>query len=293
MLLPKLLEVYGGWIPDKHYLQIMFFLQLGKILHFKNPVLFNEKLQWLKIYNRHTEYSLMVDKYSVKDFVANIIGREHIIPTLDVYDKPEDIKWEKLPNRFVLKTTHGGGNKGIIMCNNKDTLDKVDVLKKLHFSLKQNLYRNCREWPYKNVKPRIIIEQYMVNGDDTELKDYKFYCFNGKAEYCQLIADRSTNETIDFYDREWNHQDFIGLFGLNSKASFAIKQEEKPSNYSEMLIIADKIAAKINCPFVRIDLYNINAEIFFGEITFFPLSGFGSFTPQEWNKKLGDLIILT
>ena len=146
-----------------------------------------------------------------------------------------------------------------------------------------------REWPYKNVKPRIIVEQYMEDVETAELRDYKFFCFNGRAEYCQVIADRNTDESIDFYDRAWNHQEFIGLL---STAHHAPTAHHTPETYDKMVELADCIAKEVNSPFVRVDFYNVNEKIYFGEITFYPASGFGSFKPVEWNKRLGDLIVL-
>ena len=272
---------------DELFVKLDYFFLTHKTLNLRHPQTFNEKLSWLKLHDKHPEFSNLVDKYESKKFVAKIIGQEHIIPTFGIWEHYDDIDFGKLPNQFVLKCTHD--SQSTLICKNKDSFDfnhSKDVINK---GLKWNFFWSTREYPYKTVKPRIIAEQFMVNGNDEELKDYKFYCFNGKAEYCQLIANRSTHETIDFYDREWKHQDFIGL---NPHATFAKMKEQKPTNYQEMLSIADQIASKVKTPFVRIDLYNINKKIYFGEITFFPMSGVGSFRPKEWDYKLGQLIKL-
>ena len=159
----------------------------------------------------------------------------------------------------------------------------------MEYYQKRSYYKVNREYPYKDVPHRIIAEQFLVNGTDSELMDYKFYCFNGKAEFCQLIADRTKDETIDFFNREWIHQDFIGL---NPKVYHASVLARKPDNYDEMLEVADKLAKAIAHPFVRIDLYNVNGKVYFGEITFFPNSGTGKFRPSEWDRRFGEMIVL-
>lgn len=281
------LKYLTPYLSDSLFVKLSFRHKKGYWMDFQHPQTFCEKLQWLKLNHKRDDFTMMVDKAEAKKFVASIIGDNYIIPTFGVYNNFEEIDFNALPNQFILKCTHN--SSGGVICKDKETFD-IEIAKK-HFDIyfKQEYFIQNREYPYKNVPHRIIAEQFMVNEKDKELKDYKFFCFNGKAEYCQLIADRSTHETIDFYDRNWKHQEFIGL---NPNADFAKKQEEMPINYFEMVNIADRIATKINAPFVRIDLYNINKKIYFGEITFFPLTGLGEFRPKEWDKKLGDMIIL-
>ena len=274
-------------IPDKLCLKWRFRLQMGYKLDLKNPQTFSEKLQWLKLYNRKPAYTQMVDKFAVKEYVAKIIGEEYIIPTLGVWDKFDDIDFNKLPNQFVLKTTHGGGNTGVVICKDKSTLDKDAAKRKLNRSLKSDIYRTLKEWPYKDVKKRIIAEKFIDSEGHQDLPDYKFYCFDGDPTYCQVIRDRNTKETIDFYDTEWNHMPFVGL---NPVAKNGLKSVMKPKHLSEMVNICQKLATGI--PFSRIDLYLVNEKIYFGEITFFPASGLGEFTPKEWNYKLGEWIKL-
>ena len=252
-----------------------------------SPKTFSEKLQWLKVYNKHPEYTKMVDKLAAKDYVAGIIGKEYIIPTLAVYNTVDEIDFNKLPNQFVMKCTHDSG--GLVVCREKSKLNEDDVRKKMRDGLKRSYTVKNREYPYKDVPRRIIVEQYMEDENCYELKDYKFFCFGGKAEYCQVIENRSTEETIDFYDREWKHQPFIGL---NPTAHHAPTAHQAPMAYEEMFEIADKLSSSIAAPFVRIDLYNINGRIYFGEITFFPASGMKKFRPDEWNYIFGDLIKL-
>lgn len=272
---------------DKLYLKILFRLRMGYKLDLDNPQTFCEKIQWLKLYNRKPEYTQMVDKYAVKKYVANIIGEEYIIPTLGVWDRFEDIDFDKLPKQFVLKTTHDGGSYGIVICKDKDVFDYKAAKKTINRSLRRCSYKVMREWPYKNVKRQIIAEEYLECMGNTDLIDYKFYCFNEQPLYCQVIKDRNSKETIDFFDQEWNHQVF---YGLNPKAIQSSYPIDRPINYDKMVEVASKLSH--NIPFARVDLYNIGGKIYFGEITFFPASGFGVFTPSEWDYKLGEWIKL-
>ncbi len=274
-------------VPDRMYLKWFFRLKMGYKLDLSNPQTFSEKLQWLKLYNRKPEYTQMVDKYEAKKYVANIIGEEYIIPTLGVWDRFEEIDFGKLPEKFVLKTTHGGGNTGVVICKDKSTFDITAAKKKLNQSLKSDIYRLLREWPYKNVKKRIIAEQFIDVKGHQDLPDYKFFCFNGEPKYCQVIRDRNTKETIDFYDMEWNHMPFVGL---NPVAKNGIEPVAKPQCLEDMITICEKLAKDI--PFSRIDLYVVNDKEYFGEITFFPASGMGQFVPQEWNLILGQMLDL-
>ena len=285
----SLLYRFGGRLSDSLYLKLLYYFQTGKKLNIKHPKTFNEKLQWLKLYDRKPEYTTMVDKYAVKEYVANIIGQEYVIPTLGVWDRPEDIAWDELPRQFVLKTTHGGGSKGVIICKDKETFDKEKAIVSLDKAMKRNLYQRFREWPYKDVPKRIIAEKFMEEHDNPtdDLIDFKFYCFSGEPTYCQVIKDRRKKETIDFFDMEWKHQDFIGL---NSNAVYADVLLKKPTRFAEMKSIAKLLSRAI--PFARIDLYEINGLVYFSEITFFPRSGFGRFSPQLYDDVLGDKIIL-
>lgn len=271
---------------DKWYIQCHYFLHTGKCLNLKHPKTFTEKLQWLKLNDRKENYQQLVDKYEVKSIVAREIGEEHIIPTLGVWDNFDKIEVSQLPNRFVLKTTHDSG--GVVVCRDKGKFDWGAARKKLEGNLNNNFYLANREWPYKNVKPRLMAETYIADsGNDDELTDYKFYCFNGKAEFCQVIAGRTSDETIDFYDRNWTHQPFTGLQPSAKKAAVA---KEKPLEYDKMLLIADRLAGMVGSAFVRVDLYDTPSGIYFGEITFYPYSGLGQFRPDEWNMKIGNMI---
>lgn len=278
----------GFMIPDKQYLQLRFRCNMGYWPDFKNPKTFNEKINWLKLYNRKQEYTTMVDKYAVKEYVASKIGEKYIIPTLGVWSSPEDIEWDKLPNEFVLKTTHGGGSCGVIVCPDKSKLNKADAVSKLRKSMNSDIYSILREWPYKNVKKQIIAEKFMaprISAASNDLEDYKFFCFNGEPKYCQVIRDRHTKETIDFYDMDWNHQEFVGL---NPVASNGLTSVARPAHLDDMVRICRVLSKDI--PFVRVDLYVIDDCEYFGELTFYPASGFGRFTPEEWSCKLGNIL---
>lgn len=281
---------YLQWLPDKIYLSLRYRCKMGHWIDWKDPKTFTEKIQWLKINNRRPEYTKMVDKFAVKEYVAGIIGEEYIIPTLGVWDKPEDIDWDSLPNQFVLKTTHGGGGGGVIICKDKETFDKGKAIEKLTQALNFDIYKSFREWPYKNVHKRIIAEKFMApekNPSPADLPDYKFFCFNGEPRYCQVIRDRHTKETIDFYDMDWHHQEFVGL---NPSAFNGISPVPRPENLDRMRNICRELSKDI--PFVRVDLYVIDEKEFFGELTFYPASGFGTFTPKGWNESMGDYLSL-
>lgn len=286
----SIISNFFRWLPDATYLKLLYRFKMGHRLNLKNPQTFTEKLQWLKLYNRKPEYTKMVDKYAVKEYVTKIIGEEYIIPTLGVWDKPEDIDWDSLPNQFVLKTTHGGGGGGVVICKDKTTFDKASAIAKLKESMASDIYSGLREWPYKNVPKRIIVEKFMTpekSPAPNDLPDYKFFCFNGEPKCCQVIRDRHTKETIDFYDMDWNHMPFVGL---NPVARNGLTPVIRPGNLDEMKEICRKLADSQS--FVRVDLYVIDDKSYFGELTLYPASGMGVFTPSEWNGKLGDWLTL-
>lgn len=285
-----LLGKFSFLFSDKQYLQMMYWLHLGRKLNLKNPKTFNEKLQWLKLYNHKPEYTIMVDKVKAKEYVAKLIGEEHIIPTLGVWDDPDDIDFDALPDQFVLKCNHNSGT-GMCICRDKSKLDIEKVKAELRKGLKENYFMRWREWPYKNVPRKILAEKFMVDESGTELKDYKIFCFNGEPRYCQVISDRNTDEKIDFYDMHWKRLvGLVGLGGLNDKVHNSEYAIPCPESFENMKQMASLLAKSI--PFSRIDFYEINHQAYFGEITFFPATGFGNFNPREWNVKMGDMITL-
>ena len=273
------------WVlPDELFLKIKFRQMMGKKLDLESPQTFSEKIQWLKLYDRRPEYTTMVDKYAVKDYVAKKIGAEYIIPTLGVWDSVEDIEWDLLPNQFVLKCTHDSG--GLVICRDKSKLDRQGAEKILHRGLVRDYYRKSREWPYKNVKPRIIAEKYIDPSPQIDLPDYKFFCFNGEPKFCQVISGRGSKMCIDFFDHDWTHQ----VFHEPKFFPFADEIPQKPKHLEEMWRLARLLAE--NKAFSRIDFYDINDHVYFGEITFFPTSGMGGFMPDEWDMIFGNLITL-
>lgn len=283
-ILNYLLIKYGFVLPDKLYLSLLLKARCDYWPHLNEPRTYNEKLQWLKLYNRRPEYTQMVDKYAVKEFVAQRIGEEYVIPTLGIWDRPEDIEWDKLPNQFVLKTTHGGGNTGVVICKDKKNLDKQDVNIKLGKSLKQDLYKTVREWPYKNVPRRIIAESFIEDGSG-DLPDYKFFCFDGVVKALFIGTERSTGDVkFDYYDADFNHLDLVQVHPMSGKVI------PKPMNFEEMKQIASKLSEGI--PHVRIDLYNVNGRIYFGEMTFYHHGGVTPFHPKKWDRIFGDWITL-
>ena len=253
-----------------------------------DPKTFNEKLQWLKLYDRKSIYSTMVDKYAVKKYVADIIGEEYVIPTLGVWDKPEEIEWDKLPNQFVLKTTHGGGNEGVVICRDKNSFDRQKAINLLNKDLNTDLYKVWREWPYKNVPKRIIAEKYIdPNPETNDLSDYKFFCFNGEVKGLFVATERQNpNEEVkfDFFDENYEH------LPLRQGHDHAKITPPKPRNFELMKSLSEKLSKGF--PHVRIDLYDLGDRVLFGEITFFHFSGLVKFEPEYWDKHFGDMLTL-
>ena len=277
-------------VSDKLFLHVLFRLRMGYWMNFDNPQTFSEKLQWLKLNNKKAEYSRMVDKIEAKEYVKNIIGEDYIVPTISVYNSVEEIDWDALPNQFVIKCSHDSG--GVVICKDKLKLNVHNAKNKLLKGLNKSYFYQNREWPYKNVSKRLIVEKFIIPSDKVDdpnydLTDYKFFCFNGKPMYCQVIRDRHTKETIDFYDMYWKHQEFVGL---NPVARNGLNPVARPKHLDKMIEICEKLSKGL--PFLRVDLYVVDDKEYFGELTFYPASGLGVFTPNEWNRKLGDLITL-
>lgn len=273
------------FIDDEHFVKWKYYLNFRKKLDLDNPQTFNEKLQWLKLYDKHEEYTQMVDKYEAKKYVASIIGEEYIIPTLGVYDSFDEINFDELPSQFVLKCTHNSG--GIIICRDKASLDILQTKKRMENWLKINPFWKNREYPYKNIKPRIIAEQYMEDESGYELKDYKFFCFDGEAKYIFVATDRGKEgeETkFDFFDMDWNHLPFTNGHPNSSKSI------NKPDNFEKMRVLSCELSKGI--PHVRVDLYNINGKIYFGELTFYHWSGLMPFVPEKWDYEFGNELVL-
>lgn len=272
-------------MDDEEYLKRKYKSIMHKELDLDNPKVFNEKLQWLKINDHNPNYTMMVDKYKVRDYIKKELGEEYLIPLIGVWDNPDDIDFDSLPNQFVLKCNHNSG-LGMCICKDKSKLDIEKVKKELRKGLKQDYYLTGREWPYKNVPRKIVAEKYMIDNMHGELMDYKFMCFNGKVECSFVCSDRFDDDglKITFFDRNRNVLPFERHYPKSNKPI------EKPFNYDKMIEFSEKLSQKMS--FSRIDFYEIDKRLYFGEITFFPGSGFEEFTPESADEELGKLIKL-
>lgn len=272
-----------NWVPDNIYIKALYRATIHRQCNLKNPVGYNEKLQWLKLHDRKPEYIQMVDKYEVRRYIAELFGEEYLIPCLGVYESIDDIDVDILPEKFVLKCTHDSGS--VEICTNKAVFDWDAAKSHLESSMKRNYYSTYREWPYKTVKPRIIVEQYMIDDESNDLPDFKIMCFNGEARIIEHHENRFTGEvhTQTFYTRDWNILDISqpGLYPVDEPV-------ERPEHLDDMLEMSEKIAKDMY--HARIDWYIINGKIYFGEITFYDGSGFEPFTTWEMEEYLGSQI---
>ncbi len=274
------------WVSDKKFLEKVYKLRFGRKLDLNEPKTYNEKLQWLKLYDRKPIYTIMVDKYEAKKYVADKIGEEYIIPTLGVWDSPKDIEFDALPNQFVLKWNHDSGS--IVICKDKSRLNYKEVLRKLRLGKKHSGFWYGREWPYKNVEKKIIAEKYMEDQNEAEgLTDYKFYCFNGEPKFLYVsegLQDHSTAR-ISFLTTDWQFAPYV-------RTDFRPFDNlpRKPECLSQMLEISKKLSE--NVPFLRVDLYEINGKIYFSELTFYPCSGFMPFENPEHDLEIGKMLNL-
>lgn len=266
------------WIPDSIYLKLLFRIRTGRKLNLQNPITYNEKLQWLKIYDRDPKYNQLVDKYEVKEYVANLIGEQYLIKTLGCWKSFDEIDFAGLPDKFVLKCTHDSG--GLVICKDKVALDIEEARKKISSCLKKNYYYQNREWVYKDVEPRIIAEEYIEDETSRDLKDYKFFCFNGEVKGLFVASDRPFATKFDFFDADFERLP-IQQHYPNSNYEIA-----KPECFDEMKQIAEKLSQGFK--HIRIDLYVVNNKVYFGEMTFFHFSGMERFDPDqvdyEWGK---------
>ena len=270
-------------MPDRLYLEWLYEVRMGERLHLDHPVTFNEKLNWLKLYDRRDEYTKMADKYEARRYIDEKIGEEYLIPLLGVWDKAEDIDPDTLPDQFVLKCTHDSAS--VIICKDKGTFDWNAARDKLSKSLAVNYFYPSREWPYKNIVPRIIAEQYMVDESGTELKDYKIYNFGGKPELIQVDFGRFVHHERNLYDLNWNYIDEQIEYPKNPAVSIP-----RPEHLELMLQLAAKLSQGM--PSVRTDFYSINGKVYFGEITFYQEAGFAHFSSKDYERYLGSRIQL-
>lgn len=283
----QIVEVLSPLFGDKKYLELMFKYRMGYELNLLNPKTYSEKLQWLKLNDKNPLYTKLVDKHEVKSFVSEKAGSQYVIPELGLWNNPDEIDWDKLPERFVLKTTHGGGNTGVVVCKDKNAFDRELAIKRLKQSMRQDLYKDSREWPYKNVPKRILAEQYVEDTATNELRDYKFFCFDGVVKFMFVGSERQKpgeDVKFDFFDSDYNHL-VLRQGHPNSKVL-----PEKPSCFEEMKEVASKLSKGI--PHVRVDLYEANGHVYFGEMTFYHFGGIVPFEPAKWDDDFGEMIHL-
>ena len=282
--LKRFVMQHGKLFPDTLYLRLLYYLTFGKRLNLKSPKTFSEKLQWLKLYHRKPYLTQLVDKLAVKAHVSKILGEEYVCPVINYWDHIEDIDFDQLPDSFVLKTTHRGGNVGVVICKDKKTFDRQTALSKLSDSMRVDGFYRYREWPYKNVPHRIVAEKYL--GDN--LVDYKFYCFNGHADCLLVCTDRQKGHVAYYFvDRDWNILPY-NEYSKNVPAGFTLP---RPDCVDEMFELASKMSKGF--PFIRIDFFYVDGHIYFGEYTFYPASGLDPSKTPEFEKHAGDLIDLS
>lgn len=286
----------GKFIPDSFMLSLQYKIILGRWPNIKKPLRFTEWIQWYKAYYRDPQMLNCVDKFEVRNYVISKDCKDYLNKIYQLCKNAEEINFEILPQKFVIKTTSGGSGDNVLIIKDKSTINTTDIINKVNSWLKKNYSDTSREWAYSKAayNPRIIVEQYLENSYEssnpnknptTELLDYKFYCFNGQPFVCQLISGRYTEEHIDFYDLNWKRLN--GVIGLNQKAKNSPHSHRKPKNLNMMIEVAKKLSEDF--PFVRVDLYNIDGKIYFGELTFYPGSGYGSFVPDSFDFELGNL----
>lgn len=273
--------------PDKLYLRMLYYFTMGKRLRLDNPKTFTQKINWLKVNDQHQEYSQLVDKYKVKDYVKEKLSTdENIIKTIGVWNNFEEINFSILPDKFVLKTTNGGGSSSVVICKDKSKFNIEETKQKLRLCSGKKSFIWSREYPYYNITPRIIAEEYIETRDD-ELSDYKFFCFNGEPKFLFVGTERQKegqDVKFDFFDTKFNH------LPIKNGHENAMQPPSKPKNFEEMLEIARKLSK--NIPHVRVDLYNVEGKIYFGELTFFHFGGFVRFEPEKWDQIFGEYLKL-
>jgi hypothetical protein len=287
---PKLLFLTLGhrgffnWMSDEKYLRKAFKIRMGRELELDNPQTYSDKLQWLKLYDRKPIYTQMVDKYEVKKLVAERIGEQFVIPTIGVWNHFDEIDFDRLPDQFVIKCTHDSG--GLIICKDKNKLNKAAAKRKIEGCLKHNFFWGQREWPYKNVQPRIIAEPYLEDIKTHELRDYKFFTFDGEVKALFIATERSGKEEtkFDFFDADGK------LLPFTNGHPHANPTPALPICFEEMKQLASELGRGI--PQVRVDFYEVNGRVYFGELTFFHWSGMVPYEPEEWDYKFGSWIEL-
>lgn len=280
-----LLGRFGGWLPDEVYIRWDYYLNHSRCINLENPQRYTEKLQWLKLYYRNPLWTQMVDKYAVKELVTERVGAEFVAPVLGVWNRAEDIEWDKLPNQFVLKTNHDSGNNGVFIIHDKSQINKSQMIRRINASLRRDTSKAGREWPYRDVKRCVFAEQYLEDATG-ELRDYKFFCFDGVVKYLFIATERQSGGEVkfDYFDADFNHLDIVQRHPMSGK------KIEKPKMFEEMKELAAKLSKGL--PEVRVDLYEVDGHIYFGEYTFFHHGGIAPFHPDEWDFIWGEHIHL-
>ncbi|MBR3802128.1 MAG: glycosyl transferase [Clostridia bacterium] len=263
---------YSCIFPDKIYIKKVFELRAGKKLNLHNPQTFNEKCNWLKLYDRKPIYTIMADKYLARQYISERIGGSHLIPLVGVWDRTDDIDFESLPDKFVLKCNH---DNGVIICHDKTKLDFSATVTELNKKLQRNYYKKHREWPYKKIKRKIICEKLLENSNGTPLLEYNVFCFNGIPKFFKVGSILSDGTLAkDFYDINWNYLDM-------KTGAYAGDIFPKPLHYDDLLEIAKKLSA--GTTHVRVDFYDCDNTLYNGELTFFSNGGHMNFSSEEWN----------
>lgn len=273
-------------VSDKTYLRVKYYLRMGKRLHLRHPITYNEKIQWLKLYGRTPINKIMADKYLVKQYIEDTIGKEYVIPLLGVWDSPEEIDFDLLPDKFVLKCNHNSG-RGMIICKDKSKLDIALVKEQLHIGLKDEYYLRSREKAYEGIPRKIIAEEFMEDNTTKDLRDYKFFCFDGEPKALFVATGRELGEhevKFDFFDMDYNH------LPITNGHPNSIPYPEKPVTFDKMKELAALLSKGI--PHVRVDFYEVNGQVYFGEFTFSHWGGMTPFEPEEWDRIFGDWIQL-
>lgn len=274
---------FAPFFSDRFYIKCFYKRYMRKKLNLNNPQTFNEKLQWLKLYNRYSEYTIMADKANGKKFISDKIGHEYLVPTIGVYESVDKVPFSELPDKYVIKCTHDSGSTFICTDKNSFEIDKVKF--ELSKKLKRNYYWASREPQYKNIKPQIIVEEFLCDEYGHYPLDYKFFCFGGKVRFFKIDFNRFSNHRANYYNRDFVLQDFGEKF-LAPDPSIKM---DRPEQFDKMVEIAEKLSKDM--PFLRVDFYYINKCIYVGELTFFPAGGVGPLT-EDGDEIMGELLVL-
>lgn len=284
--LSVLVRKLGKNLDDEAYLRLMYLAYYSKRLNLDAPKDYSEKMQWLKLNHRRPVYTRMADKYAVKELVSNAIGSEYVIPCYGLWDRFDEIPFNLLPDSFVLKCTHDSGSFAI--CNDKKSFDKEVARAKLERGLAQNFFQVFREWPYKDIKPRIIAEEYIPSLGHPESVEYKITCCGGEVKFVTVCGGIAHSDyalrSNDHYTKDWKRLDWYAFYKPKGG------DIPKTGQIEEMIELSEKLTAGI--PYVRVDWYVVDGRVYFGEFTFYTWAGFLRFTPRKWDRILGDMIKL-